>query len=228
MKTRFQILICHRIIYSFRLHHFSDCRMCARSGGIYFQEFNYMTASMWVGFTSGICVIFLGLYFLAPPPNPETSAKEFQIELSDFSTSRRSLSALAEEENGTSKGRTSSGGSQDPSARHWKRSMSTGDGEDVSLDFNATMLSMYSSVRSGLESAASVQGQRKATFLFMTGAAQLNHHENSLRLIKARKEQELMLLVSSKHGLTKEETDKVRTFFYNFCPWFSRWFTYRT
>ena len=166
-----------------------------------------MTASMWVGFTSGICVIFLGLYFLAPAPNPETLAKDFQMELSDFSSGRSSLTALVEEESGIPK--NSDVGKQEPSSRHWKRSMSTVDGEDSSLDFNATMLSMYSAVRSGLESAASVQGQRKATFLFMTGAAQLNHHENSLRLIKARKEQELMLLMSSKHGLTKEETEKV-------------------
>ena len=36
------------------------------SGGIYFQEFNTMEAYQWAGFATGCCVMFCGLYFLAP------------------------------------------------------------------------------------------------------------------------------------------------------------------
>jgi hypothetical protein len=199
-----------------------------RSGGIYFQEFNYMTASMWVGFTGGICVIFSGLYFLAPAPNPATSAHDFQMELNDIAYRRTSQKALAEESSsddsprsgvsggtggGAPKPRSFAAGSQDPHAQQWRRGQSApfnaADSDALSLDLNVIMASLYNTVRSGVEAAASADGQRRATFLFMSGAAQLNHHENSLRLLKARKEQELMRLVSSKHGLTKEETEKV-------------------
>jgi hypothetical protein len=66
------------------------------SGGIYFQEFNYMTGSMWGGFVSGIAVIFIGLYFLAPeeteggppPPDEEDSYKPMlrasEVEMEDI------------------------------------------------------------------------------------------------------------------------------------------------
>jgi len=36
------------------------------SGGIYFQEFNYMTPVMWVGFCSGVLVMFIGIFLLVP------------------------------------------------------------------------------------------------------------------------------------------------------------------
>ncbi|KAJ1450818.1 magnesium transporter NIPA-domain-containing protein [Pelagophyceae sp. CCMP2097] len=36
------------------------------SGGIYFREFRCFTTVMWVGFSCGIAVIFLGLFLLAP------------------------------------------------------------------------------------------------------------------------------------------------------------------
>ena len=36
------------------------------SGGIYFQEFNDMEPYQWVGFCVGICIMFVGLYLLAP------------------------------------------------------------------------------------------------------------------------------------------------------------------
>lgn len=52
------------------------------SGGIYFQEFNYMTASMWAGFVSGIVVIFIGLYFLAPEESEGGPIPEEQQRLS--------------------------------------------------------------------------------------------------------------------------------------------------
>jgi len=37
------------------------------SGGIYFQEFNYMKARQWVIFTLGVALMFLGIYLLIPP-----------------------------------------------------------------------------------------------------------------------------------------------------------------
>ncbi|KAL1499908.1 hypothetical protein AB1Y20_012591 [Prymnesium parvum] len=36
------------------------------SGGIYFQEFNTMKGYQWAGFATGCCIMFVGLYFLAP------------------------------------------------------------------------------------------------------------------------------------------------------------------
>jgi uncharacterized membrane protein len=35
------------------------------SGGVFFGEFDNLTASQWIGFMSGVIVMFLGLYFLA-------------------------------------------------------------------------------------------------------------------------------------------------------------------
>jgi len=36
------------------------------SGGIHFMEFNYMTVEQWAGFTSGVGIMFYGLFLLAP------------------------------------------------------------------------------------------------------------------------------------------------------------------
>ncbi|KAJ8605506.1 hypothetical protein CTAYLR_000036 [Chrysophaeum taylorii] len=36
------------------------------AGGIYFREFDDFTPAMWIGFTTGIVVIFVGLFLLAP------------------------------------------------------------------------------------------------------------------------------------------------------------------
>jgi len=36
------------------------------SGGIYFKEFNYMKSYQWVGFTSGVCFMFIGIFLLVP------------------------------------------------------------------------------------------------------------------------------------------------------------------
>jgi len=37
------------------------------SGGIYFQEFNYMKVRQWVIFTLGVALMFIGIYLLIPP-----------------------------------------------------------------------------------------------------------------------------------------------------------------
>jgi len=37
------------------------------SGGIYFQEFNYMKPEQWAGFSCGVIFMFLGIYLLVPP-----------------------------------------------------------------------------------------------------------------------------------------------------------------
>ena len=44
----------------------------------------------------------------------------------------------------------------------------------------------------------------------MSGAAQLNHHEQTFRLIKARKEKELTGLLSKKDRLSVAETVRVK------------------
>jgi len=36
------------------------------SGGLYFQEFNYMKPIMWVGFCSGVFIMFIGIFLLVP------------------------------------------------------------------------------------------------------------------------------------------------------------------
>jgi len=43
------------------------------SGGIHFMEFNYMSPWQWVGFTSGVGVMFYGLFLLAPATTKSSS-----------------------------------------------------------------------------------------------------------------------------------------------------------
>jgi len=43
------------------------------SGGIHFMEFNYMSPWQWVGFTSGVGVMFYGLFLLAPETSKSSS-----------------------------------------------------------------------------------------------------------------------------------------------------------
>jgi len=45
------------------------------SGGIYFQEFNYMPDLNWIGFVSGIIFMFIGIALLVPPKLPESPRK---------------------------------------------------------------------------------------------------------------------------------------------------------
>jgi len=45
------------------------------SGGIYFQEFNYMPELNWIGFVGGIILMFIGIALLVPPKLPESPRK---------------------------------------------------------------------------------------------------------------------------------------------------------
>jgi len=45
------------------------------SGGLYFQEFNFMKPVMWVGFCSGVIIMFIGIFLLVPP-NEESDAND--------------------------------------------------------------------------------------------------------------------------------------------------------
>jgi len=45
------------------------------SGGIYFQEFNYMPELNWIGFVLGIILMFIGIALLVPPKLPESPKK---------------------------------------------------------------------------------------------------------------------------------------------------------
>lgn len=49
------------------------------SGGIYFQEFNYMEGYQWGGFIPGVVVIFAGIYLL----KPEATDREMALEAED-------------------------------------------------------------------------------------------------------------------------------------------------
>jgi len=56
------------------------------SGGIYFQEFNYMKSLNWIGFICGIIGMFVGIALLVPAKSPETitpSNAEYGMELKD-------------------------------------------------------------------------------------------------------------------------------------------------
>jgi len=46
------------------------------SGGIYFQEFNYMIKLNWIGFVLGILLMFVGIALLTPPKSPEQEDPE--------------------------------------------------------------------------------------------------------------------------------------------------------
>jgi len=47
------------------------------SGGLYFQEFNYMEPMMWVGFCSGVVIMFIGIFLLVPSNEEADSDREF-------------------------------------------------------------------------------------------------------------------------------------------------------
>jgi len=47
------------------------------SGGIYFQEFNYMEKLNWIGFVSGVVSMFTGIFLLVPP-KPEVKENEIK------------------------------------------------------------------------------------------------------------------------------------------------------
>jgi len=82
------------------------------SGGIYFQEFRYMSNTMWIGFTSGIVLMFAGIYLQIPPRDtshdscpeiyrPSWSEKEITdiacvtlSELKGFQSNVKSISVL--------------------------------------------------------------------------------------------------------------------------------------
>jgi len=44
------------------------------SGGIYFQEFNYMSLIQWAGFVPGVSIIFVGIALLAPADSAQDDA----------------------------------------------------------------------------------------------------------------------------------------------------------
>jgi len=48
------------------------------SGGLYFQEFNYMEPTMWAGFSSGVVIMFIGIFFLVPSMEEDDSDDEFE------------------------------------------------------------------------------------------------------------------------------------------------------
>jgi len=61
------------------------------SGGIYFQEFNYMDAGQSVGFIIGIILMFSGIYLMMPPPEHKmpvrprsTTIKKRQRQISEI------------------------------------------------------------------------------------------------------------------------------------------------
>lgn len=58
------------------------------SGGIYFQEFNYMIKLNWIGFIFGIVFMFMGIALLVPPKSPETPAPKVQTLQLDAITER--------------------------------------------------------------------------------------------------------------------------------------------
>jgi len=71
------------------------------SGGIYFQEFNYMIKLNWIGFVFGIFLMFVGIALLVPPKSPETlPAKDPELEISEFTgrSHSRQLSGSIKEE----------------------------------------------------------------------------------------------------------------------------------
>jgi len=58
------------------------------SGGIYFKEFNYMESYQWIGFTSGVCIMFLGIFLLVPEklvvdPSPLIELMDKPVRLQD-------------------------------------------------------------------------------------------------------------------------------------------------
>lgn len=71
------------------------------SGGIYFQEFNYMIKLNWIGFVFGIFLMFVGIALLVPPKSPETlPAKDPELAISEFTErchSQHSTGSIREE-----------------------------------------------------------------------------------------------------------------------------------
>jgi len=61
------------------------------SGGIYFQEFNYMKDFQWAGFSFGVCCMFLGIFLLVPEklvvvePEQKIQTPESLIPTKEFS-----------------------------------------------------------------------------------------------------------------------------------------------
>jgi len=62
------------------------------SGGIFFQEFNYMEVQQWVLFTIGVALMFLGIYLLVPPEDFQISKKKPQRRRSTINEKQRKLS----------------------------------------------------------------------------------------------------------------------------------------
>lgn len=97
------------------------------SGGIFFEEFNTFTTSMWIGFWCGVCTIFVGLYLLVPQEDEEeTIAQSFS--LSEVER-RTSLSISSGQGSSVGKGQAlsrsvSHDGSMPHSATRFKRAAS--------------------------------------------------------------------------------------------------------
>ncbi|KAJ8605357.1 hypothetical protein CTAYLR_002344 [Chrysophaeum taylorii] len=49
------------------------------AGGIYFREFAGFTTSMWIGFTLGIVIVFVGLFMLAPADENDAALRSSKI-----------------------------------------------------------------------------------------------------------------------------------------------------
>lgn len=172
------------------------------SGGIYFQEFNYMTGSMWAGFVSGIVVIFTGLYFLAPEKE-EGDEDELLMGGETRQLPAKSTFELGEIYANQTNEEDEEEGKTNPVRR---RSSYLPQDEDI----DALVKGMYKNVRTAFEDAQTGKAHQLATKFFMGGTAHMNHHSNKMQIIKRRKEKELMALMGGKTAMTPAQVNKVK------------------
>jgi len=236
------------------------------SGGIYFQEFDYMTSTHWVGFSFGVSIIFSGLYFLAPAADDddddnkggggngggghggdggggggESKQRTKSLALGFSGGSNRNVRNSLVEMEMTERGSNLQRGSdvEKAGAGGERGKNSAGGGGEDEDNMDDVMRSMYKSMTVGLfrgggngngNSSSNVlsgggnsanssgnallsvaEAQKHATKLFMSGAAQMNHHTNRMRTIKQRKEQELIRLMSQKQALSAADAEKAKS-----------------
>ena len=193
------------------------------SGGIYFQEFNYMTPIMWVGFTSGVIVIFSGLYFLAPSPptseelphepTAERSMPLGEVELSDAYMDRPSVAAKLAQS------------MTDPDAVVTMENVY--DGQPVhnvpgagNRPKRGSVLGLIPAtgdgIREGVTSATSAKSMKRYTMFTMGAGAKMNFVEGNANLERMKKEKELQDVfeaTSGKKQLSPDETARIRALF---------------
>lgn len=73
------------------------------AGGIYFREFSEFTTSMWIGFTNGIIVVFVGLFMLAPTESEANDANSSPRACNQKFNSRSKIVPLTEKSTAVSR-----------------------------------------------------------------------------------------------------------------------------